>query len=177
MMKPKILIQKNVVLDSLGHFRYYSVNNIGKRFKEKALVIDLNLTSINTEKQLCRFIYENWGSGRYRISAFAKGRQGTWCFWKGDIDEHGFSFDKRDNISNNREINQLKKELNAATEEYERDIIKEELQWTTELEKDINQYVKYGFVPYLTASARRGDFVLWTDEEEIKQVENPEKVW
>lgn len=181
MIMPKLTIVKKFVISRLGHYRYYSpYYNINKpKIKPKALTIDLegnsdyyNASFIKTEKQLCKFIYDSFGPGEYRVIAHLKGRKGSWTFWKGKIDDLGFSFERRE-IVNNREITKLSKELNTVESEDEKQIIKEDIEF--EKEFALLSKTRYGFAPFLVQAVRRGDMFMWNDAEitsslnEIKQ--------
>ena len=151
MLRPKILIQRRKTLDKNLHYRYYKVHS--------QPTLNLNdMPFINTEAQLCRFIFDNFGVGRYRVHGFVKGHSGFWTLWLGDITNQGFTFDNR-KIGESGDVLKLKKELEEVQDEEEKKWIKEEI----ELEKKVKRVTKFGFSPYLISSGRRGNFVYWED--------------
>jgi len=147
MHRPGLLIQKKRIFDAKGWSRYYTQTKIDS----------YNMTFV-TEKQLCRYIYDNFGEGSFMITAWRKGRRGLWIFWKGEINSYGFIFERKVR-SNTREINRLKKEQSETTNPEERAILQEDI----DLEREINKYVSYGFYPFLRPSGIRGTFVSWDD--------------
>jgi hypothetical protein len=174
MSLPKITIMKRFYISNKGHYRYYSpfidIENRNTKKRPRSPTYDLDPSpstyphiAIKSEKQLCYFIFKKFGEGEFWVSGHVKGHKGTWTFWRGNISREGFVADRRDK-NNTREINALQKELVEAVDEEEKQDIKDEI----ELEKEFNVDVKYGFQPYLQSSGRRGELVLWTDEEEIK---------
>jgi len=188
MIRPNFTITKKIIISRHGHYRYYShllTYEMWKRLKKhqrpKAVTITLdpndnrylNISHIQTEKQLCRFLFEKIGAGEYRLIGHIKGRQGGWTFWKGEITDEGFCFETRQR-SNIREINALKKELTETNDPELIRVIHEEL----ELEKEVSFSSKFGFYPYLKPSGRRGDFVTWSEpdvQEEIKPL--TDEIW
>ena len=176
------------ILDKHGHFRYFGANynpnikKLRKKIRPKMPVIDLSLhPEITTEKKLIKAIYDKWGIGEYRLIGYVKGRRGCWVFWKGNITEHGFIFfqnEVKDNIAGAWD-----KEINESNDEEERrlyeDFKKDEI---SEAQKN-NRAKRYGFLPFLKPSGRRGQVVLWSDLEpelmarpEIEQWERKEEV-
>lgn len=172
---PKVGVVKKVYLDEQGHYRFYSATYNSKihnkKNKPRMPVIDLNLLpNIKTEKQLCRYIYDTFGPGEYRLIGYAKKRRGFWTFWRGEINDEGFSFITRE-TEDMKEIRRLKDELKDAEDEEERQFIRDMLDAT----RDLKVNTKYGFVPYLKKAARRGSFVFWKDDDiEDKQEEQTE---
>jgi hypothetical protein len=169
---PKVTITKKFLLTAQGHYRWYSPlidmnHRFPKSIRPKMPTFDLDSSpsnyphiSVKTEKELCYFIYKNYGTGEYRLLGHLLGRKGTWTFWKGEINDEGFTFERRDMV-NTREINKLKRELGESEDEEEKQYIKDDI----ELEKELGSYAKYGFIPFLIPSGRRGELVLWTDED------------
>lgn len=108
-----------------------------------------DLSSIQTEKQLCEFIYDMFGAGYYLVLAFQKG---IFVFWRGSVDKDGFCFEKRD-IRQNKEYAGLKKEEGES--------------WVSEavafLRKE-HKEKRYGFYNNLRPSGKRGTFVSWNEE-------------
>lgn len=94
---------------------------------EKMLLDDYSL--IQTEAQLCSYMFHKYGVGRYKIDAFQKGRKGLWIFWIGYLYPNGFVRD----INKNREVERLQKQI-ARTKSYEeRQELEEELQFEREI--------------------------------------------
>ena len=133
----------------------------------------LDISFIQTEKQLCRFIFAHWGKGIYCISAHLKGRCGIYTFWRGEINENGFVFYLRE-YPQNRELNKLKRELRNSNEE-DKSIIYEEMEME-KLDKEITGMSRYGFYPFLKPSSRRGQFIMW-DEPEIEIINKEDEKW
>lgn len=160
---PKLKIVKKFVLNSQGHYRYYSpYYNPDTKEKVYAPKLDLNRTPIQTEKELCYILYKNFGPGEYRVIAWKIGRKGCWTFWKGEINDEGFvMFVKKSNTLKN--IEKLKKKIAMASDEDEKDGYKEEIDLEREF-KDYQEPENYGFTPFLKASGKRGIFVRWEDE-------------
>jgi hypothetical protein len=121
--------------------------------------MDLNQTNIFTEKQLCEFIFRNFGPGHYMVLAWKKRRRGFWIFWKGDIEHDGFIFEKKDNVDTD-ELRLLKEEYDEEKDPDYRAVLEEEI----EREVNNNKKRKYGFTPYLKPSSKRGEFFHWEDE-------------
>ena len=170
MTRPKITITKLFRRGSLGHFRYYSPffdpSTQTSQQKPKAITFDLeggdnrygDISFIKTEKELCKFILDNFGDGIYRVIGHIKGRHGAHTFWRGEITREGFVFFKRD--VSVMGIKKLMREMNQATTEEE----KIELQQEIDVEREINNLNKpdkHGFTPFLLASSRRGELVSW----------------
>lgn len=88
--------------------------------------------SISTEAELCRYIFNTYGEGRYHIVAWQKGLRGFWLYWLGNINEQGFIRDKR----KNKELDKLKGELVKKDLSYEeRENIEEEMNFSKEINK------------------------------------------
>jgi len=161
------MIKKKVILDSAGHYRYYSAlynPELGKlkgHERPKCPIIDLELfPKLQTEKQLIRGLYDSYGDGEYLIFGFIKGKKGTWVFGKWNVTEEGFCREKR--ITNyKRAINKLKDELSLAEDQDEEDLIKDEM----DVEKEYKIESDYGFAGHLKSSSRIGTFVFWDDDE------------
>ena len=148
MYRPTILIQRKKIFDSKGWNRYYTQARI-----------NLNESDIMTEKQLCKFIYDNFGEGHYMVLAWMKKRKGFWVFWKGEINNDGFMFEYKKNVD--------RKEVQALRDEYEEEEEPEYRQLLHELiktEVDDNKARKYGYYPFITKSSKRGEFFYWEDE-------------
>lgn len=174
MYKPKITITKAFQVDEQGHFRYYSAlfNPEFPNIRPRAPVFDLDDKPsefthliVNSEKELIRFIYQNYGVGFYRIIGYVKRRKGNWTFWRGEITHEGFIFSKKES-SEKRELEQLKRELEEAETEEERQSIQDMIELDSELIQLDRTATKFGFIPYLKQSGRRGQFVFWDDPDE-----------
>ncbi|MEK6879871.1 MAG: hypothetical protein AABY22_09705 [Nanoarchaeota archaeon] len=173
MYRPKITLQK-IYRISEEHWRYYSPSGKGTKMPTFDLDYEINpkypnISYIKTEKQLCRFIFENYREGFYTVIAHIRGRRGFWIFWKGEINKDGFMFNRKERY-NKSKIESLKNQLKEANES-EASIIQEELTLEIEL-GDINKYGKFGFVPYLTPSGKRGEFTFWVDDENSLKSKN-----
>jgi hypothetical protein len=106
-----------------------------KRFKEVDKILVDNMSPIKSESQLCKYIYDKFGEGRYMVLAWQKGIEGFWCFWLGFIQENGFVRD----LSKNKELEAAKKALFKANQQKidyeERQMLEEDL----DLEHEIAQ--------------------------------------
>lgn len=108
----------------LGKMKYTWV----KYYPKEKMLLD-EYSPIQTEAQLCSYIFHKYGEGRYRIDAFQKGHKGFWVFWIGNLYPNGFMRD----ISKNKEIDRLQKAL-ARTKSYEeQEEIREEMQFEREI--------------------------------------------
>jgi|PlaIllAssembly_1097288.scaffolds.fasta_scaffold00014_12 hypothetical protein len=94
---------------------------------EKMLLDDYS--PIQTEAQLCSYMFHKYGQGRFKIDAFQKGRKGLWIFWIGYLYPNGFVRD----ISKNKEIDRLQKALARAKSYEEQEEIREEMQFEREI--------------------------------------------
>ena len=165
------MIKRKFILDSRGHYRYYSARynpDFGrlKGFERpKSPIVDLEIfTNITTEKQLMKGIFNEFGPGHYLIFAFIKGKKGTWVFWKGLINEDGFLREKR--VTNyKRAITKLKYQMVAADEDEQEDI-KEEMQIEKEFREPDSMY---GLQGHLKPSSKIGQFTSWEDADMILQ--------
>lgn len=107
------------------------------RFEEvDRLLLDED-SIIKTEAQLCKYMYDRFGAGRYQILAWQKGYEGFWMFWLGDIYENGFCRD----IRKNKELDKLKVEHVKAKSYEEKADIEEEMQFEREINK-IDRVIK-----------------------------------
>ena len=149
-MRPKLLIQKKFWKPSYNNPKGWT------RFYTQAK-IDLNESQFYTEKQLCRFIFNNFGEGHYMVSGFVKGRKGFWLFWKGDIESRGFQFETK-KLTRSGDLKYLIEEYhNPENREY-RDLLKKEI------EEEMTETKKYrGFKNHLSQSGRKGQFIFWED--------------
>lgn len=147
MGRPTIMIQKKKIFDSKGWNRYY-----------RQIIIDLNRIPIQTEAQLCKFIYNNFGEGHYMVFAWKKGHRGFWVFWKGDIEKDGFMFQKKDNWRT-EDVKSLQEEYEEAETPEERG----DLHMMLKEEVEENKKRRYGFGTDLKSSGKRGTFVFWED--------------
>lgn len=181
MARPKISILRKVILNNQGHYRYYSTTyNPTNRIKTKAITFNLEpkteyssegkpypILNVQTERQLVWFIYSKFGPGEYWVQGHLKGRQGSFTFWKGVINQEGYQFyEKR---SQRREINKLKRELHEAQNSgdlQEAERLKEDLEFEKEQAQSDIKDVRYGFYPHLKRSGKRGEFHSWDDEDE-----------
>ena len=106
-----------------------------KRFVECDKIMVDNYSPIKTEAQLCKYIFEKHGDGRFMVLAWQKGVEGFWCFWLGFMRENGFIRD----VGKNKELANLRNELKSRTVDYEeRELIEEEI----DMEKRYTEEVK-----------------------------------
>jgi hypothetical protein len=84
---------------------------------------------IQNEAQLCWYIYNKYGSGRYQILAWQKGKEGFWMFWLGDLYEQGFIRD----LNKNKELSKLQSQLYKAKTYEEREEIQENIDFEREI--------------------------------------------
>lgn len=190
MQRPKITISKKVMLDAAGHYRYY--NPIAPRVKGGFLTLNLDPEpavnaktgaayphlNVKSEKELARFLLENFGAGIYRIVAHLKGREGIYNFWKGEVDENGWlcynkEIDKNELIKDMRELEKIEEKLQSTNDEDEKkDLVDEKnmyeefLNTDKEISREESKYKRYGVSPFLTPSGRRGSWHSW-DEDDI----------
>jgi hypothetical protein len=103
------------------------------RFKDRTWITLDNFSAIKSEAQLCKFIHDNFGNGRFMCLAYQKGVKSLWCFWIGYIMDNGFIRD----LNKNKELDAAKKALFIANQRKvsydEREIIQEDL----DLEREI----------------------------------------
>ena len=183
-----LLITKKIVLTDKGHYRFYSPNyhpeitgRLSRKKRPRAPKIYIpDHPEIDTEKKLAKLIYDNWGSGIYRVQAHAKGIGSSWTFWKGEINDRGFRFFKRDLFS--KAQRNWKGELRNAEDEEEKNMISEFIR--DDFEDSKKKKTRYGFLPFLKPSGRRGDLILWESLELPTQLDpmgnpiiNEEKDW
>ena len=171
----KVGITKAIVLSAYGHYRYYTpkydmaIHN--KNNKPAMPIFAVNCDSdkypiieLRTERDLCWFIFRNYGAGTYRVIAWAKGKRYPWSFWRGEINADGFCFE-RYNRPWSREINRLRKLLKKTYNVEEREDIKNELIKIKQLPGSEAPIRKPGFIPYIKPSSRRGEFIGWEDSD------------
>lgn len=153
----KVDIYKRQPVNKKGSLRsaYYSA--YGKGTKPPRIWIET--CEFRTEREMVRWIYENYGAGEYRLSAMAKGRKGIWVFWKGLINERGFVFYQKK--YNRKEVIEWNKDIREAESREEKEIYENLKQEIIKEEKDKNKGRRYGFEPWIKISSRRGEFRLW----------------
>lgn len=96
---------------------------------------------IKNEAQFCKFIYDNWGEGRYQCLAWQKGYEGFWLFWLGNIYSNGFIRE----TNKNKEVDKLKAQFVKAQSFEEKQDIEDEIQFEKELyEIDRKKLDKFG---------------------------------
>jgi len=69
---------------------------------------------INNETDLCKYIYQKCGQGRYLVLAWQKGYEGFWCFWLGNLYDNGYFRDINKNTYIERMNKQFQKDLKEA---------------------------------------------------------------
>jgi len=159
------MVKKKVILDSRGHYRYYSARYNPKRGKLKGFerpkcpIIDLEKhLNVTTEKHFVRGIFKAYGAGEYLIFAFIKGKKGTWVFGKWILNAEGFLREKR--ITNyTKAKNKIKEQLVTADEDEREDLIDD-----LEFEKEYKLESLYGMNGHLKLSSKVGIFTNWKDE-------------
>lgn len=172
MIRPKIAIFKKYVLDAKGHFRFFGANNAPRKAKKKIPIYDMNddqmskypLLLVQTEKQLIEFIRDTYGYGQYMVSAFLKGRKGSFVMWRGEINEDGWIFYNLE--YNKNEVDSLRKELTDAENEGDRDMVQMITEMVNESIHDAKKSKatrRYGFAPFLRPSGRRGVYNMWEE--------------
>lgn len=173
MAKKKLTLgfYRKIDTDDKGHYRWYGANYdplIHKDKKKRPKLPTINLydyPNIKTEKDFTKFIYNNFGEGIFMVLCY-KGRENTFVFWKGEINKRGFLFYK--NTLSKKEIRGWKKikaeELASGDIESAKlsEKIIEEIKKESKEQKNKG---RYGFLPYLRPSNRRGEFMRWNDEE------------
>lgn len=133
----KLTIQKIQQINS-GFWRYYSVP--GGR------IIFVPESNIETESQFCKWIYDTWGQGHYKIMANKKKHKGFWLFWKGEISVDGFIRDPpRDKEVEKLKEEKMEAEVSGDVEEV--DSIDDEIQWL----KDKQKKKRKGFIGWIKA--------------------------
>ncbi len=147
-----------------GTFALCHENTYSKKKKKHYQVLD-----IQTEKQLVRFIYDNFCYGskvRCFVAGHYMGHSVPGVFWRGEIGSEGFEFFK-DEI-NKKEVQELEEIYNVdeADDLEEKAFLEEMIEKGKEdLRKDKSNR-KYGFTPHLRSSGRRGEQHLWEEEDE-----------
>ncbi len=195
MNKPNFTVMKKLIISNRGHFRFYSpyltyamlqrLRRNYKRPKMKAPTFTLdpndnrfpNVSYIRTEKELCWLLLTRFGEGDYHLLSHIKKHKGGWTFWKGQITREGFCFERRERL-NSREITILQKELSETNDPKTQQDIIDEIEFEKEFLSSFAN--KFGFIPYLQPSGRRGEFIQWSEPEpEIIQKENKDEgpVW
>lgn len=111
-------------------------NEHWKRFEPCCwLLLDDN-SAIQTEAQLCYYIYRRFGEGRYMCLAFQRGHEGFWLFFLGNLYDNGFIRDLR----KNKELNKAKTELMKANQQgisyEERQLLEEDIDLEREISKE-----------------------------------------
>lgn len=166
---PKIRIQKRVLLDNKGHFRFYPAS--GKGTKDPIIRLE-NHPEFKTEKDLVWYIYKMFGEGEYLLFCHAKGVSGLWTFWKGEINKEGFIFYPKH--YNKKEINEWQKEINKEKDKDTIETLKEIKEETRKEEIERNKKRRYGFQPFLKRSGNRGEFRFWDDDDLILKPDEDE---
>jgi hypothetical protein len=180
-MKPKITITKFVMFEDGKHYRPYSPHyDRATKMKQRAPTVALDpsnahnkqtghrypILNIITERQLCVWIFNNFGAGDYRVIAHRGGKLGAYTFWKGRINLDGYHFFEKNLTSS--EIKSLHRDLANAEKEGDEDEInrvREDIKLEKEMLKlDVSEKkTKYGFTPFLRRSGKRGLFHYWDE--------------
>lgn len=133
-MELKIQIQKLRVF-SEKFVRYYTVESM----------IFTPRVHFQSEAQLCYYLYQKYGTGRYMIKMWKKNQEGFNKYWLGNLMENGFQRDR----DKNREVDNLQKELLRAEDYEEREMIEEEIDTEREINREIKKTKKpmcYGLI-------------------------------
>lgn len=120
---------------------------------------------IKTDSQFANFLYKSFGEGEYMLLAIQKGRKGFFSFFQLELRNTGFirirkkpSQEKKEIMSNEMAITQLKNTLGDAEDINEKDEILEEIEDLKE-DNDLNKEIenaeqakKRGPTPWLKQS-------------------------
>ena len=90
-----------------------------------------------------------------------KGSKGFPTFWRGEINHDGWKFEIKS--LNKKELEWIEKEMKNVDDEDELEFLKETYEDAKGDLKKILAKKRYGFVPFLKPSGKRGVFNLWTD--------------
>ena len=157
MRRPKIMLKCLKVFNKNTSHKY----NVFRYYGNK--VVDLNEVPIMTEKQLCWAMFNHFGkiAGRYMVIAYPTKNfsRKIWNFWIGEINEDGFQSDRR-GIATNEDVKMFREEAEQSDDPSERSLYEE---LATAQIKELKEK-KYGFIPFLKPSGRRGEFIFWEDE-------------
>ncbi len=118
----------------------FDVSSNWKRFREVERILIDNNSIIQTEAQLCGYIYNKYGEGRYMVLAWAPKTEGFWCFWLGFLYPNGFIRD----INKNKDLINLRDSLKKAESYDEREQIEEEIDFEKEVFSEIKKMTKRG---------------------------------
>lgn len=126
--------------------------------------------NIETEKELVKFLRDNFGYGFYTVSAYLKGRRGSFVFWKGEVEPDYWCFisESKYDFTDKKQIDNIDRQINEVQDQ-------DEAQLLEEMKEDIKKNAtskkgkRYGFQPYLKSSGRRGECHYWTDPDLAKE--------
>lgn len=96
------------------------------------------------ETDMCRFIYNKYGPGRYQVLAFQKGYKGVWCYWLGNLYDNGYIRDSSKNVYIERMKKEMQKDISRAATYEERREIEDNYSESIEIEKEIAKELKAG---------------------------------
>lgn len=116
-----------LIINKLGKMKYTWV----KYYQMEKLLLEEH-SHIQTEAQLCYYVYQRYGEGRYQMLAFKKGHKGFWIYWLGNLYENGFIRD----IRKNTELERLQKLHSRAKTYEERQDIEEDMDFEKEISKE-----------------------------------------
>jgi len=119
-----------------------------------------------TEKQLCRFIYENICNGKQlSITILAHIGPRSFTLWRGIIGPEGYQMEEKK--ANEKDIIDIDKIFD--TSEVDDELEKQAMELSAEeMKRDIRNEVRqkrYGLSPYVLSSGRRGEFHTWDEED------------
>lgn len=118
----------------------FAISSNWNRFKEiEKILVDEN-SVIQTEADLCKYMFNKFGEGRYMVLAWQKGTEGFWCFWLGFLYPNGFIRD----INKNKDLENLKVGLRKADSYEEKEQIEEEIDFEKEVMGEIRKMTKRG---------------------------------
>lgn len=177
MLRPKITIRKKFILDAKGHYRYFPANYNPVTKQRSSVTINLDASVqyspsgypypqaiIRTEKELMLFLLQNWGYGDYIIFGHLKGRSGTFVFWRGEINRDGYIFEAKE--YSRKEITSLETQYAKAETDAEKQQILNDINEWKEINKDESKVKRYGFLPFLRSSGKRGIWHNWDEADE-----------
>lgn len=136
----------------------------GFRFRKIDEFIIDDFSWMKTERDLCKYIYDKFGEGRYMCHGYCKGIKGFWAFWLGDLYSTGFQRD----LTKNKEVEQLKGQMARADSFEERESLEEDIGFIKEITQEEKKAHRRGPSGFLITS-RPGVMHSYIVEEEIRQ--------
>ena len=181
MHRPKIMFRRKIRFGD-GFSRHYNPSSRVKvRGPPSIFSLDPDdtrypLLIIRTEKDLVSFIYNSFGEGEYLVLGFIKNKKGFWAFWKGVISSDGWIHSEK-NIKREKGIlEEIESEIRVAKTQEERIDLEEEYKLMADIlnsgeeierkNREKKKHSRYGFLPFLIPSGRRGTFHTWDEPDE-----------